>query len=41
LHGTHEFARPRFQFLKQAHVLDGDHGLVGKGLNQINLPLSK
>src|SRR5215470_10433560 len=30
-----------FEFLKQSHVLDGDHGLVGKGLEERNLLISE
>ena len=29
------------QFLEQPHVLDGDHGLVSKRLNQLDLPFRK
>ncbi len=34
-----ELGGSRFQFLEQAHVLDGDHRLVGKGLEQFLLRL--
>ena len=29
------------EFLEQAHVLDGDHGLVREGLDEIDLPLGE
>ncbi len=29
--------RPRLELLEQAHVLDGDHRLVGEGLQQLDL----
>ena len=29
------------EFLKQPHVLDGDHSLVGEGFDQLDLPLSE
>ena len=32
-----QLACPRFKFLEQPHVLDGDHRLVGKGLEQCYL----
>ena len=25
------------QFFEQAHVLDGDHGLIGEGFEELNL----
>ena len=34
---SRQFARPRFQFLKQPHVLDRYHRLVGEGLQQLDL----
>ena len=39
--GLGEVAIAGFQFLEQAYVLDGDHGLVGEGLQQANLPLGE
>src|SRR5262249_690330 len=36
LEGLGEVAVARFQFLEQTHVLHGDHGLVGEGLQEIN-----
>ena len=32
-----KLAGPCFQFLEQPHVLDGDHGLVGEGFEQLDL----
>ena len=32
-----QFARARFHTFEQPHILDGDHGLVGKGFNQLDL----
>ena len=32
-----QLARSRFEFLEQPHVLDGDHGLVGEGFEQLDL----
>src|SRR5207244_12877221 len=29
--------RPRLELREEAHVLDGDHGLIGKGLEQLDL----
>ena len=34
---SRQFARPRFQFLEQPDVLDGDDRLVGKGFEKRNL----
>ena len=34
---SHELAGPRLELLEQAHVLDGDHGLVGEGPQQRDL----
>ena len=40
-HRADQFVGSLMQFLKQPHVLDGDHGLIGKGRNQIDLFLGK
>src|SRR5262245_57034838 len=32
---------PGFEFLEQSHVLDGDHGLVGEGLEEIDVLLNE
>ena len=32
-----ELMRPRLELREEAHVLDGDHGLIGKGLEQLDL----
>ena len=29
--------RDSFEFLEQPHVLDGDHGLIGEGFEQLDL----
>ena len=29
--------RPRFEFLEEPYILDGDHGLVGEGLQQLDV----
>ena len=34
-----QLAVPSLEFLEQSHVLDGDHGLVGEGLEQGDLPV--
>ena len=34
LQGLAQFRVALLQFFEQPHVLDGDHGLVGKGLEQ-------
>jgi hypothetical protein len=34
-----EFPSPRLHLVKQAHVLDRDHGLVGESGDQVDLPL--
>ena len=34
-----QFLRARLQLLEQADVLDGDHRLVGEGLEQRDLPV--
>ena len=34
-HRSRQFAGSLLQFLKQPHVLDGDHGLVCEGLEQL------
>ena len=36
-----EVARPRLHLLEQTRVLDGDNGLVGEGLEQLDLPIGK
>ena len=36
-----QLARSRLHLLEQPRVLDGDHGLVGEGLEQIDLPISE
>ena len=36
-----QFPRPRFQFLEQPDVLDGDHCLVGEGFEQFDLRRSE
>ena len=41
LHRASKFARSGLHLLKQPHILDGDHGLVGEGLDQLNLLLGK
>ena len=33
-------ACPRLHLVEKAHVLDGDHRLVGEGLDQFDLPLA-
>src|SRR5215831_20354812 len=35
--GDPQLAVARLQFREEAHVLDGDHGLIGKGLEQVDL----
>src|SRR5207249_3493275 len=37
LDGTGQLACPRLQLLEEADVLDGDHRLVGEGLQQLDL----
>ena len=32
-----EVARPRLHFVEQPHIADGDHGLIGEGLQQCDL----
>jgi hypothetical protein len=39
--GSREFFRSSLNFVEQADVLDGDHGLVRKGRDQFNLLVSK
>src|SRR5262249_10866691 len=39
--GFGKIARALAQFIEQPHVLDGDRGLVGEGLEQCNLSLSE
>ena len=41
LQGLAQFRIALLKFLEQPHVLDGDHGLVGEGLNELNLPFRK
>src|SRR3990167_8478385 len=41
LEGLGEVAVPGLQFLEQADVLDGDDGLVGKGLDHLDLLLGE
>ena len=36
-----QFLRARLHLVEQAHVLDGDHRLVGKSLEQFNLLLGE
>ena len=33
--------RPRLHLVEQAHVLDRNDGLIGEGLNKLDLPLSE
>ena len=33
-----EVARARLHLVEQPHILDGDHGLVGEGLDELDLP---
>jgi hypothetical protein len=40
-HRSRQFTRAGFELLEQAHVLDGDDGLVGKGFQQLDLGLRK
>src|SRR5262249_15722845 len=32
-----QLARPRFQFLEQTYILDGDHSLIGEGFEEGDL----
>jgi hypothetical protein len=41
LQGLAQFCVTLAEFLKQPHVLDGDHGLVGEGFDEIDLPIRK
>ena len=41
LDGTAQLARPRLQLLEEPNILDGDDGLVGKGLEERDLPLAE
>ena len=36
-----QIARPRLHLVEQAHVLDGDHGLIGEGLEEVDLALGE
>ena len=36
-----EFRRARLHLVEQADILDGDHGLVGEGLDQLDLLFSE
>ena len=36
-----QVARARLHLVEQAHVLDRDHGLVGKGLQEVDLALGE
>ena len=36
LQGFGEFRRARLYLVKQAHILDGDDGLVGEGFDQFD-----
>ena len=38
-HRAGQLRRPRLKLLEQAHVLDGDHGLIGEGLQELDLRL--
>jgi hypothetical protein len=39
VHEAGQLVRPLLEFREQAHILDGDHRLVGKGLEQSDLSL--
>jgi hypothetical protein len=39
--GFREVAVAFLEFFEQPHVLDSNHGLIGEGLDQLNLPLRK
>ena len=39
--GAGQLGRARLHLLEQPRVLDGDHGLVGKGLDQFDLTVGK
>ena len=41
LQGLPQFCIALLQFFEQPHVLDGDDGLVGEGLEQLDLFLEK
>src|SRR5262249_47909712 len=41
LQGFAQFCVTLLDLLEQPHILDGDHRLVGKGLNQIDLPFGE
>jgi hypothetical protein len=34
-----ELARPRLHLVEQPRILDGNHGLVGEGLEEVDLPI--
>ncbi len=36
-----KLARSRLHFLEQAHILDGDHGLIGEGRDEFDLLVCK
>ena len=38
---TRQFARPGLNLLEQADVLDGDHGLVREGRDEVDLPFGE
>ena len=40
-HRPNQLAGALLQFLQQTHVLDGDHGLIGEGGDQIDLAVAK
>ena len=40
-HGACQFVGALIQFFKQAHVLNGDHGLISKDFEESDLPVCK
>jgi hypothetical protein len=41
LQGLAQFTRARLHLVKQPHVLDCDHRLVGEGGDQLDLPVAE
>ncbi len=41
LQGFPQFCIALLEFLEQPDVLDGDHGLIGEGFQQLDLPLGR